>query len=411
MSSPAKAKPRAFRDPNVLRWLSAYTGSVTGDVVYSLALTWTATQVAGPAKAGLVVGAGAVPRAVLMLAGGVVADRFGPRRIAIVSDATRCLVILAAALLILLTRPGLPTLLAVALIFGALDALFMPAVGALPATITVPSQLVRVQGMRGLSIRLSNTLGPVLGGAVLAAAGAVGAFGTAGVLFAISLVLLLTVRTTASAPIGSTDGAWRGLTDGLRYLRRHRVLAPLVVVIGLSEMCFSGPVAVGLVMLARERGWGAAGMGWIAGAFSVGGAVATLLITAVRRIPRAGVIAGCSLLATAAATVILGAAPNLGPAIALGGTVGLTSGTASVLTQSLLQTAADPGYLGRVTSVTTLCTLGLAPILMPAVGLTVAAWGAAAFFLGCGGICLIAAALAFLVRSLRQAELRSPDDA
>ncbi|WP_371933934.1 hypothetical protein [Streptomyces sp. KL115B] len=56
------------------------------------------------------------------------------------------------------------------------------------------------------------------------------------------------------------------------------MLAPLVTAIGLSEMCFSGPVAAGLVLLADERVWGAAVMGWIASAFSVGAAAAALLL-------------------------------------------------------------------------------------------------------------------------------------
>jgi MFS family permease len=399
----AVARP-AYRDPNVLRWLTAYTASVTGDVVYFLALSWAATRIAGPSYVGLVVACGAVPRAVLMLAGGVVADRFGPRRIALASDTTRCLVIGAVAAIILLTSPGIGLLVAAAIVFGVVDALFMPAVGALPPRITTTGQLARLQGMRGLSVRLSNAVGPALAGVVLAAGDSPAAFGAASALFAISLVLLLAVRTTP-APAAARVPAWRGLGEGLRYLRGHRVLAPLVVVVGLSEMCFSGPVALGLVLLADERGWGAAGMGWIASAFSVGGAAAALLVAARSRIPRAGLVASGALLATAAGTAGIGFAPSLPLAVLLGGSMGLTSGVTSTLTSALVQTEADPGYLGRITAVTTLGTLGLAPILFPAVGLTVAAWGPATFFTGCAAICLLAAAVGLAARALRRAEL------
>ncbi|WP_372348645.1 hypothetical protein [Streptomyces sp. KL116D] len=40
----------AHRDPNVLRWLGAYTTSVTGDVIYFTALTWAVAEAAGPAQ-------------------------------------------------------------------------------------------------------------------------------------------------------------------------------------------------------------------------------------------------------------------------------------------------------------------------------------------------------------------------
>ncbi|QRV32135.1 MFS transporter [Streptomyces californicus] len=398
----------AYRDLNVLRWLAAYTASVMGDVVYFLVLSWSATRATGPSQAGLVIATGALPRAVLMLGGGVLADRFGPRRVAVASDATRCVVILAAALSVVLMPPSLWLLVPVALVFGVVDAVFMPAVGALPPRITAPEQLARVQGMRGLSIRLSNAVGPLLAGVALAAGGAAGAFATAGTLFALSLAVLLTVRVSALPPTDRRAAGRAELRDGLRYVRRHRVLAPLIAVIGLSEMCFSGPVAAGLVLLADERGWGAAGMGWIASAFSVGAAAAALLLTVRARVPRAGPVLSGALCVTAAGAVALGHAPALPSAVAFGGLIGLANGITATVTGALVQTETDPRYLGRVTSVTTLCSLGLAPALFPLVGVTVAVWGAAMFFTVCGGICLVAALFSVSAPALRRAELHGP---
>lgn len=153
------ATAQAHRDPNVLRWLGAYTASMLGDSVYYLALSWAAVQAGTPAQAGLVMSASAVPRAVLMLGGGVIADRLGPRRVVIGSDAVRCGAVLAVALLLFLTSPGLWPLALLAVVFGAVDAVFMPAVGALPARITGKDQLARVQGMRGLAIRCAGVVG------------------------------------------------------------------------------------------------------------------------------------------------------------------------------------------------------------------------------------------------------------
>lgn len=400
----ASGRP-AYRDANVLRWLTAYTASVTGDVVYFLALSWAAARAGGPSQVGLVVAAGALPRALLMLGGGVVADRFGPRRVAVVSDAVRCAVILAAGAAVMLASPSVWLLAAIALIFGVVDAVFMPAVGALPPLIAAPAQLARVQGMRGLSIRLSNAVGPLLAGAVLVIGSTAGAFTAAGALFALSLVTLLTLQTASRTEVSQRGSAWDELRDGLRYVRRHRMLAPLVTMIGLSEMCFSGPVATGLVLLADERGWGASGMGWIASAFSIGAAASALLITVSTRIPRAGLAMCGTLLATAAGAVALGHTPSLPVAVVLGFSVGLTSGFTTTVTGAFVQTETDPSYLGRVTAVTTLCTLGLAPVLFPAVGITVSLWGAEVFFIGCGAISLLAAALGLAVPLIRRAEL------
>ncbi|WP_405794390.1 MFS transporter [Streptomyces sp. NBC_01506] len=412
--------PPAYRDPNVLRWLGAYTTSVTGDIVYFLALTWAVTQESGPAQAGVVLAAGAVPRAVLMLAGGVVADRFGPRRVVIGSDLVRCAVILAAATAAWLIGTELWMLVALAVVFGCVDALFMPAVGALPPRIAATDQLARVQGLRLLSVRLSNTVGPPLAAVALSVSGSPGAFGVAGALFTVSLVLLLAVRVRPLPPAGEPedepkDGAGvrdvvtaprQEFRDGLRYLRANGRVSSLVVVIGLGEMCFSGPVSTGLVLLADERGWGTAAAGWILSAFSVGGAVASLLLSVLSRVPRAGLTMSCALLLTAALVVATGNAPTAGLSIALGALLGTASGVAMVVSNALLQKETDPRYLGRVTSVMTLCTLGLSPLLYPVVGLVAANWGIGAFFAGCGAICVLAAATGLLVRSVRTAVLQ-----
>ncbi|MYS48683.1 MFS transporter, partial [Streptomyces sp. SID6013] len=70
---------------------------MVGDTVFFLALSWAAVQNGTPAQAGLVTAVSAVPRALLMLGGGVVADRLGPRRVVIGSDTVRCLTVLAVA--------------------------------------------------------------------------------------------------------------------------------------------------------------------------------------------------------------------------------------------------------------------------------------------------------------------------
>ncbi|MFJ6776324.1 MFS transporter, partial [Kitasatospora sp. NPDC091257] len=199
------AAPPAHRDGNVLRWLAAYTASLIGDSVYFAALAWSAQRSAGPTEIGLVMAAGAAPRALLMLGGGVLADRLDPRRVVLGSDAVRCLLILAVAAGIALTAPALWLLVAVALVFGAVDALFVPAVGALPPRITGPDQLARVTGLRSLSMRLAQIAGPPLGGLAMGLGGPAAAFAVAGLLFALSLPLLLSVRISPlEAPPGDT---------------------------------------------------------------------------------------------------------------------------------------------------------------------------------------------------------------
>ncbi|MGW2614568.1 MFS transporter [Streptomyces sp. NPDC001500] len=399
----------AHRDGNVLRWLAAYASSMAGDGVYYVALSWAAVQAGTPAQAGLVLSVSALPRAVLMLGGGVIADRFGPRRVVIGSDAVRCAAVLAVAGLLLLTGPRLWPLTALALVFGTVDAVFVPAVGALPARITDRGQLARVQGMRGLAYRFAVIVGAPLGGLGVAVGGAAAAFGLAGLLIALSLPLLLRVRMrelppddTAAAP-GRT--AWADLVAGLRHIRRHPVLAPLTAAIALGDLGFVGPLNVGLTLLADERGWGASGMGWVLSGFGLGAGAASVLLTLRGRLPHAGRVAGWSILAGSLAIGALAYAPTLAAAVGTALLIGLLAGLSGAVCAALLQTQADPAYLGRVTAVSSLVSLGLTPLSMPLSAAAVGAWGTGPVFVVSAGVCGLGGIVALAVPALRRAEL------
>ncbi|MER7668101.1 MFS transporter [Kitasatospora sp. NPDC096128] len=404
----------AHRDPNVLRWLTAYTASLVGDSVYFLALGWSAQRAAGPAEVGLVMAAGALPRAVLMLGGGVVADRLDPRRTILASDAVRCLLILSVAAAIALTTPALWLLVAVALVFGAVDALFVPAVGALPPRITGPDQLARVTGLRSLAMRLGQIAGPPLGGVAMGLGGPAAAFTVAGVLFAVSLPLLLSVRirplapppehTTRTTPAERTT-ARADLVDGLRYIRRHRLLGPLVLAGAVCELGLTGTLNVGMVLLNAERGWGPSGYGLIVACFGAGATAGAALLAVVGRLPRAGLTMSVTLLLGSVGAATLGLVPALSSAAVLAALVGLAAGVFGTLDGALVQTTADPAYLGRVTSVVMLTMVGLAPLSYPLVGAAIGVWGAAPVFLGCGAFSCLGGLYALTSRAVRRAEL------
>ncbi|MEU5536614.1 MFS transporter [Streptomyces sp. NPDC020362] len=403
----ATAERAAHRNPDVLRWLGAYASSAIGDNVYYLALSWAAVQAGTPAQAGAVTALSAVPRALLMLGGGVIADRFGPRRVLIGSDAARCAAVLTVAGLLLVGRPGLWPLAALALVFGAVDAVMMPALGALPSRIAGRGELARVHGMRGLVVRLATVVGAPLGGLGVALGGSAAAFGLAALLFAASLPLLVAVRV-AQAPADDTRArgtAWSDLTDGLRYLRGHQVLRPLIVVIALSDLGFVGPLNVGLTLLADERGWGAGGVGWVLAGFGTGAGAASLLLTARGRLPRAGLVLSVSGVASAVAIGALAYVPYVVSAAAVALCIGLISGLNGVLCGALLQARSDRAYVGRATSVSNFFSLGVAPLTYPLTGAAIGLWGTGPVFAVSAALCGLAGVYGLCSGPLRRAEL------
>ncbi|WP_328441140.1 MFS transporter [Streptomyces sp. NBC_00444] len=401
-----KERP-AHRDPNVLRWLGAYVSSAVGDNVYFIALSWAAVQSGTPAQAGLVTAASALPRALLMLGGGVVADRYGPRRTVLVSTAARAALVLTAAVLLLATSPGLWVLGAVAVLFGVVDAVFLPAAGALPARITGRGQLARVQGMRGLATRLANVLGGPLGGLGVAVGGTAGAFGLAALLVGVSLPLLLAVRVGTLPP---DDAAPRGavlaeLRDGLRHIRRDAVLRPLVIAAALTDLGFVGPMNLGLTLLAQERGWGSSGMGWVLAGFGTGAGAASFLLTWRGRVPRAGAVAAVTSLLGAVAIGALAQVTSVPGAVGVALLIGLSAGLSGALCGALVQAAAGPAYVGRVTAASTLVGFGVAPLTFPVVGWAAELWGTGPVFVVGAVVSALGGVIALCAGSLRRAEL------
>src|SRR3954454_21448716 len=135
-----------FRSPERARsatrsltgWVVGFGCSVLADQVFFLALTWAAVQLDVPGLVGLVLAAGSVPRLLVLLVGGTLADARSPKRIILGTDSGRALLMIAAALVLLSGSINVWVLVAVAVAVGILDGFFLPAVAALPVRIAPP---------------------------------------------------------------------------------------------------------------------------------------------------------------------------------------------------------------------------------------------------------------------------------
>ncbi len=176
-------------------------------------------------------------------------------------------------------------------------------------------------------MRLSQIAGPPIGGLAMGLGGVAAAFTVAGLFFALSLPLLLTLRIRMGAVGGRTEEqsapgtARKDLIDGLRYIRRHRLIGPLVAAGAICELGLTGILGVGMVLLNAERGWGPSGYGWIVSGFGAGAATSAALLAMAGwlRYPLIGaamgawgaapVFAGCGAFAGLGGIVVLASDP------------------------------------------------------------------------------------------------------
>src|SRR3981081_711976 len=108
----------------------ATTLSLFGDFFSYVAMAWLVLQLSGSSLAlGRVLVVQAVPRAVLMVVGGALADRLSSRLTMLGSMGLRAVVVAPLAFLVLTGRVQMWEVYAVAAVFGIVDAFFMPARG------------------------------------------------------------------------------------------------------------------------------------------------------------------------------------------------------------------------------------------------------------------------------------------
>jgi MFS family permease len=354
----------------VLTWLGAVGLSWFGDYAWNVALAWTAAHTLSPVLAGVVLGAEMLPQALLVLLGGVLADRYDPRRLLVAGQLGQAAVLVLGALAWSSGLHGVPVLLAVAVSFGVASGLTLPSGMTLVRQIVADEDLGTVQGWYQISSRAMKLGGAPVGGVLVAWGGLVVVMLVDAATFVvIAVVLLAVVRPRFRLP-RATQARWRdSLAEGMSYLRRHQTAK--VFVVGLTALnVFVTPVTgLGVALRVSDSGWGPHWLG-IADACLAGGAIVGSVV-GIRRQPTYGAAAGFRMLVVqglAIAGVGVGWRPVLVVAMSV---LGFTAGAASVWLSAAFIRAIAPSHLGRVSSVTSLGDMTLIPLSVPAFGAVV----------------------------------------
>jgi MFS family permease len=317
--------------------------------------------------AGVALGAEMLPQALLVLLGGVLADRYDPRRLLVTGQLGQAAVLVVGAAAWASGVRGAPILIAIAVSFGVAGGLTKPSGVALVRQIVAGEDLGTVQGWNQISSRAMKLLGAPVGGVLVAWAGLVAVMLVDAATFVvIAAALTLVVRPRYRLPRAAHD-RWRdSFADGVHYLRGHETAKLFVV--GLTALnVFVTPVTgLGVALRVSGSGWGAHWLG-IADACLAAGAIVGSVV-GIRWQPTYGAAAAFRMLVVQGVAI---AAVGIGwrPVVVLAMTLlGVTAGAASVWLSAAFVRTIDPRHLGRVSSVTSLGDMTLTPLAVPALG-------------------------------------------
>jgi MFS family permease len=411
--------PRAalLRDPNFTWLMSGGVISALGDQFTMIALPWLVLKLTGdPLALGLLVAMMGIPRAILILFGGAVVDRYSPKRVLMLTKYVNTVLLGVLALLVFSGRASLPAVTLLALGLSLASAFSIPAGTSMLPHAVVPARLQAANGMMMAVRQVTMLAGPLLAGLVfvLAGDGSAGmqdarglglAFAFDGLSFAVSAWTLARVRPLAQAHArpAQPQGLLQSVGAGLALVWRDALLRTCFVYWGLCACVVGGVMQVALPLLASSRLHGASALALLMGAHGAG-TLAGMALSGVlgrRRLGSLGITLLCIDGAIGLLLLPLGLVTASWQGMLPLAAIGVLGGFVQVAVFTWIQQRVAPAMLGRMMSIFMFVFMGLAPLAAAVAGWMASHVALGTLFAGAGVLLAGTALLAWLLTPIR----------
>ncbi|SCG18802.1 Predicted arabinose efflux permease, MFS family [Micromonospora echinofusca] len=265
--------PRLLRERVFRRYWSAQTVSYFGDEISTLALPLLAVLVFGasPAEMGYLTAAALAPNLLFPLLAGAWVDRLPhKRRVMILTDLGRALLLIAVPVAHLLGVLTMAQLYAAAFAVGTLAVFFEVARGPLFVSIVARPDYVAANTLVNGSRAMSQVAGPSVGGILVQVLTAPFALVADALSYVVSAYFLGRIRPTEPAP---ARGGGLALGAGLRFIARTPMMRAILLgttTVNLFNFMF---IALFVLYATQELHLAPGLLGAVLGAGAVGGLV------------------------------------------------------------------------------------------------------------------------------------------
>src|SRR5690349_3907137 len=231
---------RAYRDvlaiPGARTLIGASAASEIGNWLYNAALlgyVYSATHSAGWVGAATI--CRLLPYVLLGPFGGAIADRYSRRTVLLAGDAVRVLLMAAVAATVAGAGP-VALVIALTAVASAAGCAEKPAAMALVPRLVGEVRLGPANALLHTVQDLGVLIGPAIGAILLAVAPAWVAFAANGATFAVSALLIWTIRAGRASAGGRSSGVAQ-LAEGLRTVRTGHARW-LIVIVAMAELTY-----------------------------------------------------------------------------------------------------------------------------------------------------------------------------
>lgn len=300
-----------LRERNFRFYYASRVVNMMGNAMASVALAFAVLKITDddPAALGLVLAAHSIPMVLLLLWGGVIADRF-PRNVVIqVSNIASAITQGLIAALVITGLAELWMLVALSVVHGIVSAVSFPAMASIMPQLVPRGELQRSNALMSLARSALTILGPTLSALLVVGVGPGWALAVDASTWLVSAVLLGFVVLPERAPKEQEAGTIAELREGWTYFRRTTWLWVVVLGFGVLNAIHMGAWFTLGPARAKdtigEQGWGL-----VLSAEAIGLLVMTLVMLRVPlQRPLLHGMLGISLLGVP--ILILGAHPHL----------------------------------------------------------------------------------------------------
>ena len=254
---------------------------------------------------------------------------------------------------------------------------FNPTVQSVIPALTTDSQRLAANSVSWSTGRLVQIVGAATAGGLIAAIGTRYAFALNAATFLASALLIGRLRIpgaiarATTAPRGKIAGYWRDAADGLRFARRSRFIARLLLVQSLASFAVGATGAL-LVVLANDHlGLSASGFAWLIGAIGAGALLGPLIPNALARDYRTARWLFVPYIIRGIGDILIAVFSTLPIALAIMFVYGLNTSTGMVTFNSTLQGVIPDEFRGRVFTLLDVSWSG-----MRLISLALGAWAA-----------------------------------
>ncbi|WP_405944419.1 MFS transporter [Streptomyces sp. NBC_00932] len=395
--------PSLWRDRRFVLLASARTISVLGNGFARVALAFAVLSLPGatPGRLSLVLACQALPQLVLILVGGVIADRMSRSRLMMISDCLGAAAYGGLAAMVLTGHAPLTAMCLLAVVAGTASALFAPAMSGVVPQIVPAAQFQQANALLRVGMNGSMVLGLALSGVTVATFGAGWALALNAASFVVSAGLIRGLRLTTA--VRAASSGWADLRDGWKEFISRQWLWAVVCQAAVMVAAVASTSGVLGPLEAKEHLGGAGAWSAIVAAQAVG-TVAGASFAVRIRVRRPLLVAVVAIFPVAVPMALLAAhAPVWVICLAMFCS-GLSTDVFGALWETTMQREIPEAVLSRVSSYDWFGSLALAPLGLLVAGPIAAAVGTRAALAGCAGATVLATFGALLspqVRTLR----------